>query len=131
MQRREAAAAAVHDSNAACWIRPDTVWLDGSEVWASFPKIVCETDVAQDPASVAPVDLDVDVDVDFDMDMDMVGSLWGSSPAPAVDGGTTAVTVGQKHAPCPFSSTPRHLRHIWIWTWTSTWIWMLMCAWMQ
>ena len=43
--------------------------------------------------------LDVDVDIDVDMDIDMVGSLWGSFPAPAVDGGTTAVTVGQQHAP--------------------------------
>ena len=46
---------------------------------------------------MAPLDLDVDFDVD--VDIDMVGSKWGSSPAPAVDGGTTAVTVGQQHAP--------------------------------
>ena len=43
--------------------------------------------------------LDVDVDIDVDVAIDMVGSLWGSSPAPAVDGGTTTVTVGQQHAP--------------------------------
>ena len=56
--------------------------------------------------------------------------MWGSSPGPEMDGGTTAVTVGQKHAPGPFSSTPRHLLHIWIWTWTSAWTWMLMWTWM-
>ena len=45
------------------------------------------------------VDMDVDMDVDIDADMDVVGSTWGSPPAPAVVGGTTAMvsTVGQQH----------------------------------
>ena len=57
------------------------------------------------PAPLPHLDLDVDVDVDIDIDadMDLVGSAWGSPPAPAVDGGTTARSVGQQHAPGSFS----------------------------
>jgi len=52
------------------------------------------------PAPLPHLDLDVDVDVDIDIDadMDVVGSAWGSPPAPAVVGGTTAMTVGQQYA---------------------------------
>ena len=58
------------------------------------------------PAPVAhldmDVDVDVDVDIDIDADMDVVGSAWGSPSAPAVVGGTTAMTVGQQYAPGSF-----------------------------
>ena len=59
------------------------------------------------PAPLPQLDLDVDVDMDMDIDVDMevVRSAWGSPPAHAVVGGTTAVTVGQQYVPGSFSSS--------------------------
>ena len=54
------------------------------------------------PVAHLDMDVDVDVDIDIDADMDVVGSAWGSPPAPAVVGGTTAMTVGQQYAPGSF-----------------------------
>ena len=66
----------------------------------SGPKTRALSFLLNPPAPPPHLDLDVDVymDLDVDVDMDVVDSAWGSPPAPAVVGGTTAMTVGQQYA---------------------------------